>query len=109
MKHGVYAVRNILSGISSGLYLFPTDAVACVDLAVSLAPRQYSASAQKDFINSELQLFRVGSFDIETQALESCTPVLVPWDFRRMIETPMNVHSGTAQEQESQFVLDTSN
>lgn len=108
MLQKVFAVKNILSGISSGLYLFPTEAQAAVDLAVNLAPRQYSVKDQQEFINTELQLFCVGEFNIESNELLACPARLVAWDFRRMKETPMNMHTGTPQDIESRFVQDTS-
>lgn len=108
MLHGMYSVKNVLSAIYSGIYLFPTDSMASVDLAVNLAPREYSVVDKQKFINSELQLYRVGSFDVETGKVVDMDSRLVPWDFRRFIETPMNVHLGTAQEQEIRFQQDVS-
>lgn len=108
MLQGMYSVKNVLSNIYSGIYLFPTDSMAAVDLAVNLAPRQYSISDKQKFINSELELYRVGSFDVETGKVMDTDSKLIPWDFRRFIETPMNVHTGSAQEQEIQFQQDIS-
>ena len=110
MIQGLYAVKNVLSNIHSGLYLFPTDQSAAVELAVNLAPPRYSVEDKQKFITSELQLYRVGHFDVETGKIVDSDSTLVSWDFRRFIaETPMNVHTGTAQEQEIQFQKDVAN
>lgn len=109
MKHGVFAVENLLSGINSGLYVFPTDAAAAVDLAASLAPRTYSNEDKKKYVTSELRLFRVGTFDIETRELQPCPSTLVPWDFRRLTETPMSLAAGTPEQVAANFAEKTEN
>lgn len=107
MIQGLYAVKNVLSNIYSGLYLFPTDKAAAVELAINLAPPRYSTEDKRKFITSELELHRVGHFNVETGEIMDRNTILIPWDFRRFIvETPMDVHTGTAQEQEIQFQKD---
>lgn len=108
MKHCVYCVENTLSNVNSGLYLFPTDAQAAVDLAATLAPARYSVADKQKYISEELRLFCVGTFDIETRELVPLdAPRFVAWDFRRFVESPMTLNSAVPAQASQEFAAHT--
>lgn len=71
----VYAIKNELVGAYSGLYLFRSDAVAAVELAL--------AQSTKTPLD-ECKLYRVGTFDDENCKIERFQPVELDFDTRRL-------------------------
>lgn len=77
MKLNCYCVRNVLSGLSDGIFTYKTDGLASVTLAPMI-----SRTTPLD----EVQLMNIGTFDNETNELVPCSPVLVTWDSRRLVK-----------------------
>lgn len=80
MKECMFVVRNTLSGLYDGIFLYPTEKLAAVELC-----RVFSQRAPLD----ESILFCLGSFDNEVGSISLFpSPSVVSWDTRRLVETP---------------------
>lgn len=79
MTNNMYVVKNDLSGLSEGIYLFPTDKYASVKICDDLSR---AGLHLEDF-----KLFRIGTFDNEN--LDCCildNAELIPFDCRHLME-----------------------
>lgn len=97
MKFYMYTVKNLLSGVAGNVFIFNTDGMAAVELAVMA-----SRNAPLD----EQQLFLIGEFNPETMEIVSLPPKLVSWDNRRL-ESPMVVSSAPPAQQITEFAQRT--
>lgn len=83
MKTNVYCIKDVVSGLSDGLWCSPTDSA----LVRSLLPALSSNDSKLNTIDYEV--YCVGSFSAEDGRLSSCEPRLVAWDsYRAPIESP---------------------
>lgn len=90
MKMNVYCVTNLLSGLSDGLWLYPTDRMAAVELSALYVQVKHSPL-------DEVVLNRVGSFDTSSRQLVPDSEILpIEWDTRRLRES--NISSNNVQE-----------
>lgn len=79
MVLNMYVATNLLSGLSDGVWLYPTDKLASVELANALH------SMGRDL--NEYVLKCVGTFDNESLSIcPFASPVVVSWDCRRFAE-----------------------
>lgn len=79
MKLKKYVVKNNLSELYDGIYLYPTDKFASVRIGEDF---------KKLGLNlNDHSLFSIGFFDTENSDEECCDKVLVPWDSRHLVET----------------------
>lgn len=76
MHYFCFAVKNELTNMFDGIFIYPNDKSAAVDLA--------SAFSRKAGGLDEYSLFRVGSFDLEDAELRPEKPVSIAWDTRRL-------------------------
>lgn len=74
MKLLAFAVENLLSGLSDGIFTFKTSTLASVELAQSL-------SSQKRNLN-EYRLCQIGIFDNESCSIASTDRKVIAWDTR---------------------------
>lgn len=80
MKLLAFAVENLLSGLSDGVFTYKTSTLASVELAESLFK-------QKRNLN-EYRLCQIGEFDNESCSIISSVRKVIPWDTRHC---PMDV------------------
>lgn len=74
-----YVVKNTLSGLTDGIYLYKTDAFASKKISGDFASLKFDLS---DYV-----LYCIGTYDSETM-IETCSePVLVPWNVRGLVES----------------------
>lgn len=68
----VYSMRDTVADVYNGLYMFSNDAVAC---------RWFGAVLESDdkivAFKNDMQLFRVGEFNMDTGMLDVENPVLI--------------------------------
>lgn len=89
MKMNVYCVTNLLSGLSDGLWLYPTDKMASVELA------PLYVNVKKTPLD-EAVLVKVGTFDTSTKKLvPDDEQIPIEWDCRRIRE--VNIDSKDVQ------------
>lgn len=84
MKMNKYVVRNELSGICEGIYLFRTDALASrkVTADVNSVPRN-----QRTFELKDLSILCIGEFDTESLSeVIYDTPRVVDFDNKFLVE-----------------------
>lgn len=86
MQMKVFCVTNLLSNLSDGLFLYPTEKAAAVELAALEVNTRHVPL-------DEVVLTQVGTFDTQTRELNSCPPVSVDWDTRRLRESYMNLEN----------------
>lgn len=67
MKNYVYVIYNKLSGRYESVMSFPSDGMALHRLSGNIDKKEY-------------ELCRVGSVDIETGVIDSCSPVRLIWE-----------------------------
>lgn len=79
MKLNKYVVKNNLSELYDGIYLYPTDRYACVRIGDDF---------KKIGLNlNDHSLYCIGSFDTETCDESIFDKILIPWDSRHLGET----------------------
>ena len=76
MHYLCFAVKNILTEMFDGIFLYPNEKVASVDLA--------SVFSKKAGGLDEYELYRVGRFDLSDAELVPTSAVPVAWDERRL-------------------------
>lgn len=72
MNYNVYAIRNTMSGLSDGLFLFATDEHAAFELTNRIKPEQ------RDYT----EILRVGMYDIRSHYLTGCDCCVIPFSQR---------------------------
>lgn len=83
MKMNVYCVTNLLSGLSDGLFLYPTDRMASVEIAPLMVHGRHVPL-------DEVVLNRIGTFDTSSRALVPDDEIIpIEWDNRRLRESVM--------------------
>lgn len=93
MNMKVYCVTNLLSGLSDGLFLYPTDKAASVELAPLYV-------RTKGTPLDEVVLNYIGTFDTSSRKLTPSTEIIpVEWDCRRLRESSMQRKSVDEVEQ----------
>lgn len=86
MKFGIFAVENVLEGLSNAVFAFPTNQAAAVSLAAQCPhPDEY-------------RIFRIADYNPETREITPIAAELVPMDFRRVksISRPETVSSDSS-------------
>lgn len=79
MNLNKYVVKNTLSGLTDGIYLYKTDAFASKKISADFISLKFDLS--------DYSLYCIGTYDTETMS-ETCTdPVLVPWNVRGLVES----------------------
>lgn len=86
MQMKVFCITNLLSNLSDGLFLYPTEKAAAVELAALTVNTRHVPL-------DEVILTQVGTFDTQTRELKSCSPLAVDWDTRRLRENYMTVEN----------------
>ena len=87
MKMNVYCVPNLLSGLSDGLFIYPTDKLASVELAPLYV---HTKRVPLD----EVVLNNIGTFDTSSRVLVPSSEIIpVEWDTRRLRESYMTNQS----------------
>ncbi len=80
MLMNCYYVKNVLSNLSDGIMLYPTDAFACSQIVKTLNSRSENLN--------EYELHKIATFDTESSVLTPCCDTLIPLFSRDLIETP---------------------
>ena len=97
MKMNMYVTKNLLSGLSDGIFLYRTDKLASVEIAEMLVKG-------RRMVLEEFQLNRVGTFDNETnEVVPSASFDIIPWDCRRMVEPKIDAPVKDVEENISQL------
>lgn len=96
MKVNVYSIKDTISMVHNGLYCAPTDPAMVRAILPSVAQSKQPLE--------QLELYRIGSFDSDSNILDSCTPVKVDWNCYR---APVEVKATPiTREQFSESVAD---
>lgn len=90
MKLKKYVVKNILSELYDGIYLYPTDKYASVRIGDDFKRLGLNLN--------DHSLFCIGSFDTETGYEECSERILVPWDLRHLGESNNEVDPKVVQK-----------
>ena len=75
MKVNVYSIKDTISMVHNGLYCAPTDPA----MVRAILPSVHQSKQPL----SQLELYRIGTFDSDFNVLESCKPEKVDWNCYR--------------------------